>query len=102
MTACAKHAAQPVKGYCACPGCEVENLRIERDTLRQGYQSACFRVLDYELVIQAARKLVKSKGRFHTERNYKALVDALAKLEDDRPAAQGAAAQGTAAQEGQP
>lgn len=30
-------------------------------------------------VIDAARKLVKAKGRLHTEQNYKALANALAK-----------------------
>lgn len=27
MSACTKHAAEPVRGYSDCPGCEVENLR---------------------------------------------------------------------------
>lgn len=34
MTACNKHRENPVKGYCACPGCEIENLRAENYTLR--------------------------------------------------------------------
>ena len=31
MTACEKHADQPVVGYSQCPGCEIERLREERD-----------------------------------------------------------------------
>lgn len=27
MSACTKHAAEPVRGYSDCPGCEVESLR---------------------------------------------------------------------------
>jgi hypothetical protein len=32
--ACDKHRENPVKGYSACPGCEVERLTREREQLR--------------------------------------------------------------------
>jgi hypothetical protein len=88
MSACTKHTKEPVKGYHACVGCEVESLRIERDTLRHGYRIASDRVVQYEEVIQAARKLVKAKGRYHTEQNYKALADALAGIDAPAPSSQ--------------
>ncbi len=33
--ACDKHRKDPVIGYCACPGCEVEMLRAENERLRK-------------------------------------------------------------------
>lgn len=33
--ACDKHRKEPVIGYCACPGCEVEMLRAENERLRE-------------------------------------------------------------------
>lgn len=35
MIACTKHKTNPVKGYHACPGCEVEALRTEVEQLRK-------------------------------------------------------------------
>lgn len=34
MTACKKHQDQPVRGYSACPGCEVESQRAEIASLK--------------------------------------------------------------------
>lgn len=39
MTACNQHANSPVKGYSACPGCEVERLRAELAGLRTGFDA---------------------------------------------------------------
>lgn len=40
------------------------------------------RIAEQEVVVEAARELVVSKGRYHTEQNYKALVEALNAFED--------------------
>lgn len=42
---------------------------------------------------EAVRKLVKAKGRFHTEQNYKALADALAQYDARRAQPEGEAPQ---------
>lgn len=34
MSACKQHADNPVKGYSACPGCEVERIKAENAELR--------------------------------------------------------------------
>ncbi|MFJ3121280.1 hypothetical protein ACIPI6_32725 [Pseudomonas protegens] len=39
MTACKEHFLNPVKGYSACPGCEVERLRAELKGLRTGFDA---------------------------------------------------------------
>lgn len=39
MTACKEHFLNPVKGYSACPGCEVERLRAELAGLRTGFDA---------------------------------------------------------------
>lgn len=40
MSACDKHKAAPVKGYHACPGCEVEALRAEVERLKEATRRA--------------------------------------------------------------
>lgn len=44
-------------------------------------QEAADKVEKAEALVAAVRNLVKSKGRFHTEQNYKELVDALGKYD---------------------
>jgi hypothetical protein len=45
----------------------------------EGWQAATRRASEREKVLrQAVERLVKAKGRYHTEQNYKALVEALA------------------------
>jgi hypothetical protein len=38
---------------------------------------------EQEVVLQAARKLAECKGRYHTELNFKALVEALKRLDEE-------------------
>lgn len=39
MTACKEHANNPVRGYSACAGCEIERLRAELAGLRTGFDA---------------------------------------------------------------
>lgn len=39
MSACKEHFLNPVRGYSACPGCEIERLRVELDGLRTGFEA---------------------------------------------------------------
>lgn len=61
------------------------DLRAAEKAIRDVCQApAPSRDADTEL-IAAVRKLVKAKGRFHTEQNYKALTDALSNYDAAHP-----------------
>jgi hypothetical protein len=59
--ACAKHRENPVKGYAACAGCEVEALRAENERLTreqgEGTTSNKYRAELYDEVWQRARDM---------------------------------------------
>jgi hypothetical protein len=62
MIVCAKHLAEPAKGYHVCVGCEVESLRAEVDrlkvdrlTFRTGHESASNRCVELEAEVARLR-----------------------------------------------
>lgn len=59
---------------------------IARRQFYQRAQEAADRVEKAERLYAAVEKLIKAKGRFHAEQNYKALVEAFAAIEAERAA----------------
>jgi hypothetical protein len=51
------------------------------DDIAQKEQQPAAGTVEKDAVVEAARKLIKAKGRFHTEQNYKALAEAVAAIE---------------------
>jgi flagellar capping protein FliD len=60
---------------------EVERLRAAQTNSALKSSNNCAApaagTVEKDAVIEAARRLVKAKGRYHTEQNYQALVEAL-------------------------
>jgi hypothetical protein len=62
-------------------GVENGGYYLATDVIRLNGRAAQAAHAGAEELISAVRKLVKAKGRFHTEQNYKALIDALDKYD---------------------